>query len=48
MEKEVGRELKKASNFLAHFLEMAGCYLSDLREEKRLTRRLKVSWKWIK
>jgi hypothetical protein len=44
----VGRELKKSANFISHFLQMADCYLSDLKGEQKLTKKLKRSWKWIK
>lgn len=42
------REFKKASNFIRHFLQMAEFYLSGLKEEERLSKRMKRSWKWVK
>jgi hypothetical protein len=27
---------------------MAECYISSLKEEEKLTKKLKGSWKWIK
>ena len=40
--------MKKSANFIGHFLQMAECYLSELKNEVKLTKKLKKSWKWIK
>lgn len=47
-EQEVSKEFKKSVNFIQHFLQMAECYISDLKNEIKLGRKLKRSWKWIK
>ena len=44
----MAKELKKSTNFICHFLQMAECYLSNLRGEAKLTKKLKRSWKWVK
>ena len=40
--------MKKSANFICHFVQMAECYLSDLKTEAKLTKKLKRSWKWVK
>lgn len=47
-EQEVSKEFKKSVNFIQHFLQMAECYIADLKNETKLSRKLKRSWKWIK